>query len=244
MATARFYWLMSLVVVVSGACNAPTKPDDEVGDVGEVGQALEVTSVDLSQYTLAGRYNLPEPTRTTPPNSVSLLAQEASSVTYNWDTNTLFVVGDSGTAVTQVSKTGALIDTMTLAPGSSPQGTEFYDTEGIAYVGGGQFVFTEERYRQVVRFSYVAGATLNRVDVQTVKLGTTIGNVEPRLLLLLLLFRNFIRTLFERNKSLDHHTVISKTKQPRIQTYIRKSKQQKTTKQKTINKQSKETKSK
>ncbi len=123
------------------------------------------------------RYGLPEPTRTTPPNSASLLAQEASAVTYDWDTDTLFVVGDGGTSVVQVSKTGALINSMSLAAGSSPQGTEFYDTEGISYVGGGKFVLNEERYRQVNLFTYVAGTTLTRAVVQTVKLGTTIGNI-------------------------------------------------------------------
>jgi uncharacterized protein YjiK len=48
------------------------------------------------------------------------------------DTDTLFVVGDGSTSIVQVTKTGQLIDSMTLAPGSSPQGTEFYDTEGLA----------------------------------------------------------------------------------------------------------------
>src|SRR5215831_866812 len=87
-----------------------------------------VTSVDLSTYLRTGRFDLPEPTRTAhPPNS--LLAQEASAVTYDWDTDTLFVVGDGGTSVVQVSKTGQLIDSMTLAPGPSPQGTDFFDTE-------------------------------------------------------------------------------------------------------------------
>jgi uncharacterized protein YjiK len=133
------------------------------------------TGVDLSQYSLVGRYALPEPTHTAaPPNS--LLAQEASSVTFDWDTGTLFVVGDGGTSVVQVSKTGQLIDSMTLAPGDSPQGTTFYDTEAITYVGGGKFVLGEERYRQVNLFTYVAGAVLTRSDVETVKLGTTIGN--------------------------------------------------------------------
>jgi uncharacterized protein YjiK len=136
-----------------------------------------IGAVDLSKYVRVGRYALPEPTRTTPPNGTSLLAQEASSVTYDWDTDTLFVVGDGGTSVVQVSKTGSLIDSMTLAPGQSPQGTEFYDTEGVSYVGGGKFVITEERYRQVSLFTYVAGATLQRSAVQTVKLGTTIGNI-------------------------------------------------------------------
>ncbi|HVW29277.1 MAG TPA: lamin tail domain-containing protein [Polyangiaceae bacterium] len=134
-------------------------------------------SMDLSKYVRVGRYDLPEPTRTMPPDSTSLLAQEASAVTYDWDTDTLFVVGDGGTSVVQVSKTGALIDSMTLAPGGSPQGTEFYDTEGVSYVGNGKFVLIEERYRQANLFTYVAGATLHRTDVQTVKLGTTIGNI-------------------------------------------------------------------
>jgi uncharacterized protein YjiK len=132
--------------------------------------------VDLSQYSLVGRYDLPEPTRTTAPTN-SLLTQEASSVTYDWDTDSLFVVGDGGTSVVQVSKTGQLIDSMTLAPGDSPQGTTFYDTEAITYVGGGKFVLGEERYRQANLFTYVAGGTLTRADVQTVKLGTTIGNI-------------------------------------------------------------------
>jgi len=135
-----------------------------------------INSVDLSTYTLVGRYDLPEPTRTTaPPNS--LLAQEVSAVTYNWDTDTLFVVGDGSTSIVQVSKTGQLIDSMTLAPGNSPQGTDFYDTEGITYIGGGKFVLIEERDRQANLFTYVPNATLTKSDVQTVKLGTTVGNI-------------------------------------------------------------------
>ena len=79
-------------------------------------------------------------------------------MTYNPVTDSLFVVGDGGTSVVQVSKTGELIDSMTLAPGASPQGTEFYDPEGITYVGGGdQFVLVEERDRQVSLFTYAAG---------------------------------------------------------------------------------------
>jgi uncharacterized protein YjiK len=135
-----------------------------------------LTGVDLATYKRVGRHDLPEPTRTVPPAG-NLLAQEASGVTYDWDTDSLFIVGDGGTSVTQVSKTGALIDTMTLAAGGSPQGTTFYDTEGIAYIGGGKFVMTEERDRQLVRFTYAAGTTLTRDDVDTVKLGTSIGNV-------------------------------------------------------------------
>jgi uncharacterized protein YjiK len=135
-----------------------------------------ITEVNLANYKRVGRFDLPEPTRTTAPEH-SLLAQEASGVTYDWDTNTLFVVGDGGTSVVQVSKTGALIDSMTLAPGGSPQGTTFYDTEGITYIGNGEFVMTEERDRQLVKFTYAAGTTLTREQTKTVKLGTTIGNI-------------------------------------------------------------------
>src|ERR671918_1005451 len=106
-------------------------------------------SVDLSTYVRVGRHDLPEPTRTTPPLN-SLLAQEVSAVTYNWDTDTLFVVGDGGTSVVQVTKTGQLINSMTLAPGNSPQGTDFFDPEGLSYIGNGKFVMSEERDRQIV----------------------------------------------------------------------------------------------
>ena len=77
---------------------------------------LGVTAVDLSTYVRIGRYDLPEPTRTALPAGTpvhNLLCQEASAVTYNWDTDTLFLVGDGGRSVTQVTKAGELIDTMT-----------------------------------------------------------------------------------------------------------------------------------
>ncbi|MBJ7355431.1 MAG: lamin tail domain-containing protein [Thermoleophilaceae bacterium] len=139
-------------------------------------EADPITGVDLSNYKRIGRHALPTPTSDPAPVG-SLLAQESSSVTYNWDTDTLFVIGDGGTSIVQVSKSGALIDSMSLAAGSSPAGNEFYDTEGIAYIGGGEFVITEERYRQIDRFTYVPNTTLGRIDAKTVKLGTTIGNV-------------------------------------------------------------------
>src|SRR6266536_3366490 len=139
-------------------------------------RAESPTSVDLSTYVRVGRYNLPEPTRTVAPAN-SLLCQEASAVTYNWDTDTLFVVGDGGTSVVQVTKTGQMIYSMTLAPGPSPQGTDFFDTEGVTYAGAGKFVLMEERDRQANLFTYVAGGILHKTDVQSVKLGTTVGNI-------------------------------------------------------------------
>lgn len=132
--------------------------------------------MDLSNYVRVGRYDLPEPTRTTAPAG-NLLGQEASGVTYNWDTDTLFIIGDGGRSITEVSKTGTLVSTMTLGAGDSPQGTAFYDPEGITYIGGGQFVFTEERDRNAVLISYEAGATKGRADAQVANIGTFVNNI-------------------------------------------------------------------
>ena len=155
-----------------GSFQAASGP--ELGSPGSIDKG-----VDLSTYVRVGRYPLPEPSNTAVPAGTpahNLLGQEASGVTYNWDTDTLFIVGDGGKSVTQVTKSGVLVDTMTLALGSSPQGTEFYDPEGITYLGGGQFVFSEERYRQLVKFTYAAGTTLTRANAQTVKIGTFSDN--------------------------------------------------------------------
>ena len=136
-----------------------------------------VTSVDLATYIRVGRHNLPHPSRDPAPAN-NLLAEESSGVAYNWDTDTLFVIGDGGQSITQVTKTGVLVNTMTLPLNAAKtRGVEFDDPEGITYIGGGQFVFTEERDRQAVKFTYVPGTTLARAATQTMKLGTTIGNI-------------------------------------------------------------------
>ena len=82
-----------------------------------------LTGIDLSKYTRVGRYTLPEVTNANRNMTAaqlasqsaaiaagSLLAQEVSGITYNPDTDTLFVEGDGGTSVVQVTKTGHLID--------------------------------------------------------------------------------------------------------------------------------------
>ena len=48
--------------------------------------SIDLSPIDLSHYVRVGRYDLPEPTRTTLPTGTpawNLLAQEASAVTYN-----------------------------------------------------------------------------------------------------------------------------------------------------------------
>ncbi len=142
----------------------------DVGSPGRIDKPLN-----LATYVRVGRYALPEPIGTPLPAGTpesNLLCQEASGVAYSPLTDSLYIVGDGGRSVTRVSKTGQLLDTMTLALGSSPQGTEFFDPEGITWVSGDTFVFTEERDRQLVKFQYQAGTTLTRANTQTVKLGT------------------------------------------------------------------------
>ncbi len=64
------------------------------------------------------------------------LALEVSAVTYNWDTDSLYLLGDEGTSIVQVSKTGEFISTMALPAGA------IADPEGLTYIGNGQFVMT------------------------------------------------------------------------------------------------------
>ena len=143
---------------------------DNVTISGDALNSGGTSTIDLSTYVRIGRYDLPEPARTTAPAG-SQLALEVSTVTYNPNTDTLFVLGDEGTAVVQVTKKGQLVDSMTLTAG------DFADPEGLTYVSGSQFVLVEERLRQANLFTYVAGGTLARANVQSVKLGTTVGNI-------------------------------------------------------------------
>jgi uncharacterized protein YjiK len=115
------------------------------------------TTLDLTGYKLAGSYSLPSK------------AAEASGITWNWDTDTLFVIGDEGKAIVQINKTGAQIDTMTLSG--------FADTEGIAYIGNGKFVVTEERLQDAYLLTYSAGGTATRSSLPSVSIGATVDNI-------------------------------------------------------------------
>lgn len=118
----------------------------------------QITSLDLGNYQLSGTYALP-----------SVEASEASAVTWNWNTNSLFVLGDEGEAVVEVSRTGSLLSSMSLSG--------FGDTEGLTYIGGNQFVLVEERLQDAYLFTYTAGGALARSSLQSASLGPTIGNI-------------------------------------------------------------------
>ncbi|MGQ0697452.1 MAG: SdiA-regulated domain-containing protein [Panacagrimonas sp.] len=152
-------------IVFPLACPPPPPPPPIPVAAPGVSFTAPQNSLDLANYTLTARYDLPVGT------GANLLGAETSAVTYNRDTGTLFLLGDHGTSVFQVSRTGVFIDTMSFAADLVS------DPEGITYLGGGQFAAAEERLREVDRFTYVPGTTLSPAAVQTVKLGTTIGNI-------------------------------------------------------------------
>ena len=116
-----------------------------------------IATLDLANYALTGTHALP------------VSASEASAVTWNHDTDTLFVVGDEGDALVEVSKTGVQLSVMIL--------TGFDDTEGLTYIGGGQFVIVEERLRDAYRFTYVGGGGIDRSSLDVVDLGATVANI-------------------------------------------------------------------
>jgi uncharacterized protein YjiK/methionine-rich copper-binding protein CopC len=174
--TCTQFLLPAILAASLGACGGGGGSSDSgAANVGPlVNPTLTFTDPqstwDLANYTQTDKCSLPVG------SGNNLLAAEASGVTYNKDTNSLFVVGDGGTSVAQIAPTitGAnctLIDSMQLNAG------DFVDTEGITYVGAGKFVLVEERVREVDQFTYTAGGTLARAGAQGVKLGTPVSNV-------------------------------------------------------------------
>jgi uncharacterized protein YjiK len=146
-----------------------------------VASGVNAQSINLNSYYLAGTYNLPLTYTPATPTGTAPIAFEASAVTWNRDTNTLFMLGDGGRYVMQTSLSGVEINRMDLATGlngtaSQNPKVEFWDPEGLAYIGNGKFIMTEERFRTAVQFTYAPGTTLGRADTQTIKLGTTVGN--------------------------------------------------------------------
>ncbi|MDR5171801.1 SdiA-regulated domain-containing protein [Methylobacillus flagellatus] len=112
--------------------------------------AFAQPSLNLSDYTLGYRFNLP--------GQIGMVG-EASAITYNWDTGTLFVVGDEAEAIVEVTKTGEVVGHMTLNFGSN------FDAESLTYIGNGQFALGEERTQSVYKIDYQAGTTLSLSSV-------------------------------------------------------------------------------
>jgi hypothetical protein len=113
---------------------------------------------DLSNYELSGTFDL-----TLPVND------EASGVTYNFDNNRLYIVEDEGEILFETDLQGTVLSSMSMSG--------FDDVEGVTYIGGGEFLLTEERVQDVFKFSYVGGSTLTQSALLSFSFGGTVGNV-------------------------------------------------------------------
>lgn len=91
---------------------------------------------------------------------------ESSAVTYNWDTDTLFAIGDEGEALYQLTKEGQIIDQMGFDYYVSPrQDRALDDPEGVAYLGNNTFVFADERDFHARITTYQAGGLRTQADI-------------------------------------------------------------------------------
>lgn len=107
----------------------------------------------LAEYTNYVHYSIPQ-------------TSEASGITYNWDTGTLFVVGDEGQSVDQYTLTGQYLDSMILEYSVSPRELRAVDdAEGITYMGNGRFMIADERDQMGRMTTYQAGATRTLSDL-------------------------------------------------------------------------------
>jgi uncharacterized protein YjiK len=95
---------------------------------------------------------------------------ELSGVTYNQNNGRLYVVEDEGLLIFELSTSGAVLSTMALTNAGT-------DPEGITYIGGGEFLVSEERVQDIYRMTYSAGTTLNRAGLPTYSAGLTVGNI-------------------------------------------------------------------
>lgn len=120
--------------------------------------SAQAAGFDLANYQLTSTFALPV-----------TAAAEASAVTWNWTTDTLFVLGDEGDALVEVNKQGVQLSKMTL--------TGFADTEGITYIGSGKFVITEERLQDAYQLTYAANGSASRGSLASLSLGPTVGNI-------------------------------------------------------------------
>lgn len=133
--------------------------------------AQAADALNLANYQVTGTYSLPIFNGT----SGGLSGLEGSAIAYARDRGTLFFVGDEGTGIIEISRTGQTIGSMTFDWAGT--GATKNDTEGLTYLGNGQFVVTEERLQNGYKFSYSAGGTAALGSAPFVSFGPTIGNI-------------------------------------------------------------------
>ncbi|WP_342617954.1 SdiA-regulated domain-containing protein [Rhodoferax sp. GW822-FHT02A01] len=116
--------------------------------------ANAASSIQLGNYSVSGIYSLDILAGTT---GTGVSGLEASAVAYARDRGTLFFVGDEGTGVVEISKTGQTLGTMSFD--WTGTGSTKHDTEGLTYLGNGTLVVGEERLYDAYKFNYSQGGT-------------------------------------------------------------------------------------
>lgn len=106
--------------------------------------------LDLSRYQLTGNHTI---------DALGEMGLEASAVTFARDRNSLFIVGDEGLGVVELSLTGQTISTMQFS--AWPSRTSHNDAEGLTYLGNGVLVVGEERLQDAFRFTFVQNGSVS-----------------------------------------------------------------------------------
>lgn len=127
-------------------------------------------SINLGNYRVSGTYSLDVLNGT----NGGISGLEGSAITYARDRGTLFFVGDEGTGVIEISRTGQTLGSMNFD--WTGTGSSKHDSEGLTYLGNGVLVVSEERLQDAYRFTYQAGGTATLAS-SSVSIGPTVGNV-------------------------------------------------------------------
>ena len=115
--------------------------------------AVQAQSLNLANYQVSATYALDALNGT----SGGISGLEGSAIAYAKDRGTLFFVGDEGTGVVEISKTGQTLGHMDFNWAGT--GSDKHDTEGMTYLGNGVLVVGEERLYDAYKFSYVNGGS-------------------------------------------------------------------------------------
>ena len=132
------------------------------------------TSINLGNYSVSGTYGLDL-------NVGAVSGLEGSAITYARDRvdnlgnqGTLFWVGDEGTGVIEISRTGQTLGSM--AFNWAGTGATNNDAEGLTYRGGGNLVVAEERLYDAFSFNYVAGGSATLANSYVSISNVAVGN--------------------------------------------------------------------
>ncbi len=95
-----------------------------------------------------------------------------AAMTYDWDTQKLFVLANEGDMLLKVTKTGEIENAMTL--------TGFDTTQALTYIGESKLVLVEEgedRMQRIYLLEYMPGTTILRGSLATLSVSDEIGNL-------------------------------------------------------------------